>query len=567
MRNALLFVAVAICVLLVVPAAGGAEVASSPHGLDGPSSRSGAEDQLAAIDSASGSTPADEVANTSAGGTYLVGSQLPRIQSTDCRRAANQKANNAPYSSSGIVVGVSALLKFATFTPAGQTLSRVSGTTTVVLSQGTAASSVALSQDFFVVFNPWLSTDPVYCQDSSERAASLLKTSGTVYLGNAGSGQGMVWNYGQFDAVVLQVLQWFLSGLGSAALSDPVLVSRSLQISVSNSLWGAWDSSQFVGSGVDPRAWSSTPDIMATFVNNGYNPVKWAQCWVYAATLTTTLRAVGIVTRQVMCAPCPHNQDGSYYTRLFYTSAGLRGGTADMWWNFHNWNECWMRRADWSGVHRVGQFQAIDSTYAVGPGPRTAVRGQVDGQYDVSFFRSETWSRLVNIWNGVQMYQISKDDQLELPHVYTPDISNPGSSVDITGDYRPSSEPAAPAGPPSDLPLSVSRVSIDAGSSPGLFSYTLQSSKSVKVSVLTVVAAGGGCVSCGEALLYSKSYTASVGPSSPFSTTHSFAWDSASWGGNVIWFRLFVTNTATGSVVFWNRYALPSSSPTLLFAY
>ena len=57
-------------------------------------------------------------------------------------------------------------------------------------------------------------------------------------------------------------------------------------------LWGKWlsqgeDPNIAYGDGTPPGYWADSDAIMYQYVLSNLEPVKYAQCWVFAATLTT----------------------------------------------------------------------------------------------------------------------------------------------------------------------------------------------------------------------------------------------------------------------------------------
>ena len=52
-------------------------------------------------------------------------------------------------------------------------------------------------------------------------------------------------------------------------------------------LVGGWGS---VHDGINPNNWNSSVQIFKMFKDSNFQPVKWAQCWVYAAVVVTGLK-------------------------------------------------------------------------------------------------------------------------------------------------------------------------------------------------------------------------------------------------------------------------------------
>lgn len=101
--------------------------------------------------------------------------------------------------------------------------------------------------------------------------------------------------------------------------------------------------------------------------NGGNVPVKYGQCWVFAAVTATVCRALGLPCRCITNYVSAHDTDGSLTVDKFFDNDGETLGTGshaarqDSVWNFHVWNEVWMRRPDLPDSSYAG-WQVIDAT-------------------------------------------------------------------------------------------------------------------------------------------------------------------------------------------------------------
>ncbi|XP_067227240.1 transglutaminase 1 like 4 [Chanodichthys erythropterus] len=257
--------------------------------------------------------------------------------------------------------------------------------------------------DLYLLFNPWCEADPVFLDNEAERKEYVLNSMGRIYYGTERQIGARTWNYAQFEQDILEACL-FLLERGRVAMTewrDPVIVSRMISALVNSNddrgvLMGNWSDS-YVG-GTSPTAWSGSGDILRQFFKSAGNPVKFAQCWVYAGVMTSVLRCLGIPTRCVSNFSSAHDTDLSLTTDIYIDEKLeiIKDLTNDSVWNFHVWNESWMTRPDLPSGY--GGWQVVDATpqepsqgsYRCGPTPVSAVRnGQVDLKFDTPFVFAE----------------------------------------------------------------------------------------------------------------------------------------------------------------------------------
>jgi len=276
-------------------------------------------------------------------------------------------------------------------------------------------------EEIYIIFNPFEREDPVYLEDDELRYEYVINDSGKVYTGGYRNVRGRPWIYGQFDDCVLPAACVLLemSGLPHAERGNPVKVVRALasmiRASPGRKRLGALDSfaagmiePRYEGNyygGYSPHMWSGSVQIIEEFLRRGATPVKYSQCWVMAALMTSLCRALGLPARPVTAFICALDTQDSltvdrYIDRLGdVLEHGPKSDQPDSVWSFHTWCDVWMHRTD--QPEEYSGWQAIDPSRPVrnsrdmfsgccGPCPVEALRrGDVGQRDDVdSFFAS-----------------------------------------------------------------------------------------------------------------------------------------------------------------------------------
>eukprot|EP00824_Muranothrix_gubernata_P011240 TRINITY_DN2453_c0_g1_i1.p1 TRINITY_DN2453_c0_g1~~TRINITY_DN2453_c0_g1_i1.p1 ORF type:complete len:910 (+),score=182.88 TRINITY_DN2453_c0_g1_i1:36-2732(+) len=266
---------------------------------------------------------------------------------------------------------------------------------------GKTISWYRYKKPFDVLFNPYETRDDVYVSSNS-RKEWVERESGFVMTSNPSTPRP--WNFDQFNALSHQVTMRLLRGLSLGARQNPVHVSRHLSAEGnvndgSGILHGRWDGKY--SSGIRPTAWTGSGDILNHYHQNGYQGVKYGQCWVFSGLLTTLLRGVGIPCLSVTTYNCaheqpPYNQHIENYwkwqgNRMIRDESVKKGGSV---WNFHVFNEAYMKRNSemsngWQVLDATPQEVSEDTENAghrLGPAPIKAIRARAKQYlYDVDF--------------------------------------------------------------------------------------------------------------------------------------------------------------------------------------
>ncbi|XP_075068590.1 protein-glutamine gamma-glutamyltransferase 4 [Mixophyes fleayi] len=254
----------------------------------------------------------------------------------------------------------------------------------------------------YILCNPWCKDDSVYMPVEDERKEYILNDIGYIYVGSTHKITARPWNFGQFEVDVLDCCMYLLerSELKPAAKRDPVILSRKFSALVNSNddngiLTGNW-SGQY-SAGVSPTTWIGSSAILQKFYKTK-RPVLFGQCWVFSGVLTTVMRCIGIPARSVTNFSSAHDTEGNLKIDVYMNEKGekLEDFCSDSIWNFHVWNDVWMKRSDLPSGY--DGWQAIDATpqepsqgvYQCGPCPLAAIKnGDVYLPYDAKFIFAE----------------------------------------------------------------------------------------------------------------------------------------------------------------------------------
>ncbi|XP_008316246.1 protein-glutamine gamma-glutamyltransferase 2-like isoform X1 [Cynoglossus semilaevis] len=276
------------------------------------------------------------------------------------------------------------------------------GLYSLTLTQGKQETNLG---QFVLLFNAWCSNDAVYMRNEKKRQEYVLAQTGQVYRGTHKRIRGKPWNFAQFEPGILDIClkildenPKFLSNADKdcSERKNPVYVTRVLSAMINSNddngvLVGNWG--EISDDGVHPGEWIGSEDILRQWAESG--PVRYGQCWVFAAVACTVSRALGIPCRVVTNFGSAHDVDANLLIEFVFNTDGELISD-DSIWNFHVWVESWMTRPD-LGIKYDG-WQISDPTpqetsngvFCCGPASLTATKeGELTTVYDTPFVFAE----------------------------------------------------------------------------------------------------------------------------------------------------------------------------------
>ncbi|XP_015272503.1 PREDICTED: protein-glutamine gamma-glutamyltransferase 2 [Gekko japonicus] len=278
---------------------------------------------------------------------------------------------------------------------------------TMEASTGYQGSSFRLGE-FVLLFNPWCPVDSVFLESEEERTEYVLTQHGHVFQGSSSFIYSIPWNFGQFEDEILDICLQLLDtnpkffqnqDRDCSRRNSPIYISRVVSAMVNCNddqgiLFGRWK--QPYDDGISPMVWSGSVDILQRWRKYGCQPVRYGQCWVFAAVACTVLRCLGIPTRVITNYNSAHDTNSNLKIEQYLDENGkVQAGTREYIWNFHCWVESWMARPDLPGYDG---WQVLDPTpqeksegvYCCGPTPVKAIKeGELKLKYDVPFVFAE----------------------------------------------------------------------------------------------------------------------------------------------------------------------------------
>ncbi|XP_039459984.1 protein-glutamine gamma-glutamyltransferase 2-like isoform X2 [Oreochromis aureus] len=306
----------------------------------------------------------------------------------------------------------------ATYDPSGNTLSlSISsspdapiGVYSLTLDQNGKKTSLG---QFTLLFNAWCPRDAVYMHSETKRQEYVLAQHGQIYRGIHKRIKGTPWNFGQFEAGILDICLKILdenpkfvsdADKDCSARRNPIYVTRVLSAMINSNddrgvLVGNWGK---IEDGTHPGEWIGSGGILHQWAESG--PVCYGQCWVFAAVACTVSRALGIPCRVVTNFGSAHDTDANLVIENLYDEDGKRISGGDSIWNFHVWVDSWMTRPDlgqkfdgWQTSDPTPQ-ETSEGVFCCGPASLKAIKeGELTLKYDVPFIFAEVNADVVDL--------------------------------------------------------------------------------------------------------------------------------------------------------------------------
>ncbi|XP_060637756.2 protein-glutamine gamma-glutamyltransferase 4-like [Anolis sagrei] len=309
---------------------------------------------------------------------------------------------------------------------------------------------------FYVLFNPWCEADSVFMPDEEQKAEYVLNDTGCLYGGSATHILERPWNFGQFEEDILDCCMHLLdlSLLGPHGQRNPIHVARAMSALVNYDenedddgvILGNW--SGYYEDGTSPEDWTGSVPILQHYYRNK-EPVLYGQCWVFSGVLTTIMRCLGIPARSVTIYECAHDHHRNINADEIYNEMGEKMNISDFTWNYHVWNDIWMKRPDltegydgWQVIDGTPQYVMKDGeSLECGPAPVIAIKkGDVYVPYDTMFVFSEVNADMV-LWitrkvNGKEEFmRVFEDTRMIGRNISTKAVGK-NEREDITDQYK-----------------------------------------------------------------------------------------------------------------------------------
>ncbi|XP_062508446.1 protein-glutamine gamma-glutamyltransferase 4-like [Corticium candelabrum] len=172
------------------------------------------------------------------------------------------------------------------------------------------------------------------------------------------------WDYAVRSPAVQMARNVIETAMNESERSDPVFYARALTrllgdpLTPQRVLQGRWDG--MYGNGVEPWQWTSSAQIFQRWLQTK-DTVKYGQCWVFGALLTSLLRSKGIPARTVTNYRSHHDRGLTDNQQSVLRQYDKIQQPDESVWNFHVWSEAWLARSDLN-PNVPANWNALDAT-------------------------------------------------------------------------------------------------------------------------------------------------------------------------------------------------------------
>uniref|UniRef100_UPI003AAD8477 protein-glutamine gamma-glutamyltransferase 2 n=1 Tax=Centroberyx gerrardi TaxID=166262 RepID=UPI003AAD8477 len=310
--------------------------------------------------------------------------------------------------------------------------------------------------EFILLFHPWCPGDVVYMDNEESLREYVLSQDGIIFRGSYKHLIPTPWNFGQFETGILDACLRILDmnpkyrrnpGKDCSGRRNPIYVSRVLSAMVNCNdddngvLYGRW-TNDYDG-GVSPMSWKGSVEILQNWDTNACKPVRYGQCWVFAAVACSVSRALGIPCRVVTNYLSAHDTNSNLVIERYIDQDGQpMQGSREMIWNYHCWVESWMTRPDlksdfngWQASDPTPQEKS-EGVYCCGPIPVRAIKeGELMFKYDAPFVFAEVNADIITFMRNkdgstgrvttstlvgqkISTKSVGKDTREDITHLY-----------------------------------------------------------------------------------------------------------------------------------------------------
>ncbi|XP_078099861.1 coagulation factor XIII A chain-like [Sander vitreus] len=296
----------------------------------------------------------------------------------------------------------------------------------IVAGTGMQRTQRNTATDLYMLFNAWCKDDAVFLPNEAERNEYVLNDHGAMYQGSFDAVTTRDWVYGQFERGVLDACIYIMDA-SRMPISDRDNIIKVIRMGAAminaqddNGVCiGNWSDDYSMGR--SPTSWTGSVQILLQYAKTGVS-VGYAQCWVFAGVFNTFLRALGIPARTITNFVSAHDSNGNLKTDLICLTDGSpdEKNTKDSIWNYHCWNEVFIRRDDLPPG--LGGWQVVDATpqetsdgyYRCGPASMNAIKqGLLCHPFDAAFVFAEVNSDVVfhkrDRYGTLTPYWVEKD--------------------------------------------------------------------------------------------------------------------------------------------------------------